>query len=73
MLIARTGSINGVQCVFIESDNPQNLSFEGVDLKQFHLHRSPRDDTHPYLVSTEQAVLRGQAIVRAIDELIQTG
>ena len=68
------GSINGVQCVFItQSDNPQNLSFEGVDLKQFQLHRSPRDDTHPYLVSTEQAVLRGQAIVRAIDELIQTG
>ena len=56
-----------------ESDNPQGINLEGVELVRFTPHRQPAEGMHPYLRSSEQAVLRGQAVLRAVLKLIEQG
>ena len=58
---------------FTESDNPQGIQLEGVDQVQFELHRQPTAGVHPYLHHSELAVLRGQAVLRAVVELGEKG
>ena len=60
----------GGRCVFLtESDNPQGIALPGVELVRFAPHRDVRSDGHPYLRCSEQAVLRGQAVIKALEQL----
>lgn len=43
----------------------------GVELRQFQRTRDPRPETHHYLHASEEAVLNGQAVLRAVDGLLQ--
>ena len=56
-----------------ESDNPQGIDLEGVEMVRFALHRQPTEGVHRYLRPSEEAVLRGQAVLRALVELGQQG
>ena len=51
------------------SDNSQGISIPGVEFIQFKLHRDVNPDTHPYIKSSEVAILKGQAVVRALLQL----
>ena len=53
------------------SDNPQNIQLPGVHLRQFKLHRDVSNDIHDYVRSSELAVLKGQAVLRALNQLHQ--
>jgi glycosyltransferase involved in cell wall biosynthesis len=56
-----------------ESDNPQGIDLAGVELVRFLPHRQPADGVHPYLRPSEEAVLRGQAVLRAVLKLSEQG
>ncbi|NHR08859.1 glycosyl transferase family 1, partial [Chromobacterium haemolyticum] len=45
----------------------------GVKLLRYRPHRGPHRHTHPYLHSYEDAVLHGQAVLRALQPLQQRG
>ena len=53
------------------SDNPQNIKLPGIHLRQFKLHRDVSDKIHDYVQSAELAVLKGQAVLRALNKLRQ--
>ena len=63
--------------------NPKNEIAYGTSQKQgsiagvrkllFEPHRTVREDTHPYLRTTEEAVLNGQAVYRLAKSLKQQG
>ena len=62
------------ETVFLtKSDNPQNISLPGVKSCQFRLHREPSKNVHTYLLPSELAVLNGQAVLRAVDQLRSGG
>ena len=56
-----------------ESDNPQGIDLKGVELVRFVPHRQPAEEVHAYLRPGEQAVLRGQAVLRALLKLSKEG
>ena len=56
-----------------ESDNPQGIELSNVELVHFAPHRQPAEGVHAYLRQSEQAVLRGQAVLRAVTMLIEQG
>ena len=51
------------------SDNPQNIELPGVYVRQFKLHRDVSSEIHNYVQSAELAVLKGQAVMRALNQL----
>ena len=53
------------------SENPQNISLDGVTVRRFMLHRDSDPNIHAYLQAAEVAVLKGQAVVRALERLYQ--
>ena len=64
----------GSQTVFLTlSDNPQNFALEGVTVRQFTVHRDGDPNIHAYLQQAELAVLKGQAVVRALNQLMLEG
>ena len=56
-----------------ESDNPQGIDLAGVEFVQFVPHRQPAEGVHAYLRPSEEAVLRGQAVLRALLNLSEQG
>ena len=64
----------GGRCLFLtQSDNPQNIALPGVELVRFGVHRDVHPDCHPYLRRSEEAVLQGQAVLRALQTLQEQG
>ncbi len=61
--------VNGKTYFLSLSDNPQNIVLPQVQFRQFKLHRDVRSETHAYVQATELAVLKGQAVLRALDQL----
>ena len=53
------------------SDNPQNIKLPGVYMRQFKLHRDVSSEIHNYVHSAELAVLKGQAVMRALNQLYE--
>ena len=45
----------------------------GVKIRNFEVHRSSHESTHHYLRSSEDAVLKGQAVLREIHGLVSEG
>lgn len=67
-------SSTGGRTVFLtQSDNPQNIRLQGVDVVRMQTHREVSSSTHDYLRQPEESVLRGQAVVKALDRLLQQG
>ena len=56
-----------------ESENPQGIDLAGVELVTFAPHRQPAEGVHVYLRPSEEAVLRGQAVLRALLQLSEEG
>ena len=65
--------ISGRTVFLTQSDNSQNLDLPGVELVRFQCHRDLSQGIHDYLKQPEQCVLRGQAVVKALDQLLQQG
>ena len=64
----------GHRVVFLTNRNDiDQLGDTKIEIRQYLLHRGANPQTHHYLTSTEEAILQGQAILRAIDELIKEG
>ena len=64
----------GAKVVFLTlAENSQNIVLPGVTNARFSLHRDINPETHHYLQATEEAVLKGQAVVRALNGLVQRG
>ena len=64
-------NIDGKTYFLTQSDNPQNIELPGVYLRQFKLHRDVSKEIHDYVQPAELAVLRGQAVMRALHQLHQ--
>ena len=56
-----------------ESENPQGIDLAGVEIVTFAPHRQPAEGVHVYLRPSEEAVLRGQAVLRALLQLSEEG
>ena len=45
----------------------------GVTIRELKLHRLPHNATHHYLTATEESILKGQAVLREINNMIEEG
>ena len=64
----------GNRVVFLTNRaDPEQDPLEGVELRRFDRHRDTTSGIHPYLRSSEQAVLNGQGVIRALAALLQEG
>ena len=64
----------GVRVVFLTNRmDPEVYPLEGVEVRRFDCHRDTTPGIHSYLRSSEQAVLNGQAVVRALAALLKEG
>ena len=62
----------GGRTIFLTlSENPQGIVLPNVELRQFKLHRDTTPDTHAYLQPAEAAVIRGQSVLRNLNQLFQ--
>ncbi|MDA7433311.1 hypothetical protein N8501_01435 [Synechococcus sp. AH-601-N10] len=48
-------------------------SLKNIGILEYQIHRSVGKDVHQYIRTSEEAVLNGQAVIRAIDQAIMTG
>lgn len=53
--------------------DPESRPLPGVSIRRFEPHRPPSEGIHSYLRSSEQAILNGQAVARALNALIEEG
>ena len=64
----------GVRVVFLtERLDAETEPLPDVTIKIFKLHREVSGETHHYIQSTEAAVLKGQALIRELEGLINEG
>ena len=64
----------GNRVVFLTNrSDPEQYPLEGVEVRRFDRHRDITSGIHPYLRNSEQAVLNGQAVIRALAVLLQEG
>ena len=60
--------------IFLTERNDDAMErFPGVEIRRIEQHRSINPGTHHYLLETEEAILKGQAVVRALDKLVSEG
>ena len=65
-------SMNNGKVYFLTlSDNPQNIKLPGVHMRQFKLHRDISPEIHNYVQPAELAILKGQAVMRALHQLYE--
>ena len=73
-LAAALGSSGTHRVIFLTArEDAASQPINGVEIRQLALHRKPSEATHHYLIATEEAVLKGQAVLRALHELVQEG
>lgn len=65
--------VSGRVVFLTESSNDQNIHLNNVKYLYFKPHREPSKDIHPYLHPVEKSVLRGQAVVKMLDQLSNDG
>lgn len=53
--------------------DPQVYPLKGVEVRRFDRHRDTTPGLHPYLRSSERAILNGQGVIRALAELLREG
>ena len=54
-------------------EDAEKEKLEGVKISKFNMHRNPSENIHHYLGATEEAILKGQAVIRKIIELMEKG
>lgn len=60
--------------VFLTSrQDAEKEPLPGVEIRTFACHRRPHPETHHYLTATEDAVLQGQAVIKAMAHLLEEG
>ena len=70
----RLGNIKEHRVVFLTSrEDARNDKIDGVEIRILKKQRTPNPGTHHYLIATEEAVLKGQEVVREINELYKEG
>ncbi len=68
------GRCNEHRIVFMtEREDAESEPIPGVKIQKFKCHRLVKSETHHYLKATEEAVLKGQAVVREIETLQKRG
>ena len=73
-LAAALGQAGQHRVVFLTArEDAESQPIPGVMIRRFQLHRTPNAGTHHYLLATEEAVLKGQAVLRALHELVAEG
>lgn len=73
-LAAALGQAGEHRVVFLTArEDAETQPMAGVMIRRFELHRTPNATTHHYLIATEEAVLKGQAVLRALHELVAEG
>lgn len=64
----------GNRVVFLTArKDPEVWPLDGVEVRKFEVHREVSPHTHPYLLSLEEGVLKGQAVVRQLAQLAEEG
>lgn len=64
----------GHRVVFLTArEDPEVWPLAGVEVRRFIQHREVSQEIHPYLISIEQAVLQGQAVVTELAQLAEEG
>ena len=64
----------GNRVVFLTNrEDPEVVPLEGVEVRRFERHRDTTPGIHPYLRSSEEAMLNGQGVIRALAALLQEG
>ena len=64
----------GAEVVFLTlAENSQKIRLPRVKLIRFALHRNVGKETHQYLKVAEEAVLKGQAVLRSLHQLVESG
>ena len=64
----------GHRVIFITArEDAETQPMPGVEIHKFSLHRQANSGTHHYLTATEEAVLKGQAVIRALSKLVEEG
>ena len=72
--LAKGLAADGNRVVFLTGrKDPEVWPLPGVEVRRFEVHRDVSPETHPYLVTVEQAVLQGQAVVRVLAQLADEG
>lgn len=62
------------EVVFLTKEGfPRRWKIPGVRILTYRQHREPKPDTHHYLRAVEEGVLRGQAVLRAVAQMLQRG
>jgi len=56
-----------------EREDAKKEPIPGVRIKNFSLHRQVSNDTHHYLQTTEEAVIKGQGVLRELSNLVEEG
>ena len=70
-LLFNLAEVDGIETYFLtEKDNQGS---EIVKVEKLEPHRSASSSTHHYLTTTEECVLRGQAVIRKLIELEERG
>ena len=73
-LASALGACEGNRVVFLTSREDAELdTIKGVRIAKFKQHRAVTNGVHHYIASTEEAVLQGQAVIKALDSLQQEG
>ena len=73
-LAERLGQAPGQRVVFLTArEDATNTPLPGVTIRTYRSHRQPHAGTHHYVRTTEDAVLQGQAVLRAVHDLLQEG
>jgi glycosyltransferase involved in cell wall biosynthesis len=73
-LASALGAQRRHRVVFLTNrEDPEVWQLPGVEVRRFDCHRQPHQGTHLYLLSSEQAVLNGQAVLRQLVPLLQEG
>ena len=71
-LAAALGSSGTHRVIFLTArEDAATQPIQGVETRQLVVHRTPSEKTHHYLVATEEAVLKGQTVLRALHELVK--
>lgn len=73
-LAASIGQSGDHRVIFITNRELKDCQpIKGVTIRKFDLHRAPSKETHHYLSATEEAILKGQSVLRSINLLIEEG
>ena len=68
------GNADGNRVFYLtEREDAKNLEMKGLEVRIMQLHRTANPGTHHYLREVELGIIKGQAVLRELDNLVQEG